>query len=45
MGQYSKTYTSDGQVDRAPAYVGGLATFIQKYSHVAEGGYEGFVLV
>ena len=45
MGQYSKNFTSDGQVDQATAYMGGLATFIQKYSQVAEGGYEGFVLV
>ena len=37
MGQFSKNLTS--------AYLGGLATFIQKYSQVAEGGYEGFVLV
>ena len=45
MGQYSKNFTADGQVERTPAYLGGLATFIQKYSQVAEGGYEGFVLV
>ena len=45
MGQHSKNFTSDGQVERTTAYYGGLRTFIQKYSQVAEGGYEGFVLV
>jgi len=45
MGQYSKNFTSDGEVERPPVYMGGLGTYMEKCEQVVEAGYEGFVVV